>query len=65
MLFAALHKSASGPSRPISHQDVTSAFGGEAEVGRAAKSAASVENDPNGDMGGPLELRPPEQPGRS
>jgi hypothetical protein len=35
-----------GPSRPISYKDVTSPFGGEAEVNRAAESATSVENDP-------------------
>jgi hypothetical protein len=35
------------PLRPIFRKDLTSAFGGEAEVGLAAEPAASVENDPS------------------
>ena len=44
--FAAVHESPLRPSRPIFRKDLTSAFGGEAEVGLAAEPAASVENDP-------------------
>jgi hypothetical protein len=42
--FAALHEAALGPSRSISHGDLTSA--GEAEAGRVAEPAAPARHDP-------------------